>query len=260
MPGQGLVACDTCGRGYSFLLLINVRPLGYQGTDTLLLLLADDHGLVREGLKHTLADLRDDLSFLEAGSASEVLTALEANPDTALALLDLVMPGSNGFQLLTQVCDQHPELPVVILSASADPVQMRKSLDIGAAGFIPKHASAGIMLSALRLVLAGGIYVPPDMLLSPDPAPTDATNPADTDAGPDALDDLTSRQRIVLHHLGRGLSNKHIARELGLAENTVKIHVAAILRTLGVSNRTQAALVARERRMRQEIDSDEAAE
>lgn len=225
----------------------------------MLLLLADDHGLVREGLKYTLADLHDDLDFLEAASASEVMSILEANPDIVLILLDLVMPGSNGFELLRQVCDNYPDLAVVILSASADPIQMRKSLDIGAAGFIPKHASAEIMLSALRLVLAGGIYVPPDMLLSPDPDPPPPERTG-IDSDRNARNALTSRQRVVLHHLGRGLSNKHIARELGLAENTIKIHVAAILRTLGVSNRTQAALLAREWRLPPELETDEAAE
>ena len=214
----------------------------------MLLLLADDHSLVREGLKHTLAGLSAQVDFVEAATADEVIAALAENAAPDLVLLDLVMPGSNGFELLKHVCNEHPELPVVILSGSADPAQMRKALDIGAAGYVTKSATAEVMLSALQLVLAGGIYVPPDMLkTAPSPASLDrvAVAPSNIAVGR-ALVDLTARQREVLACLGQGKSNKVIARELGLSENTVKIHVAAILRALGVDNRTQAALVMQE--------------
>ncbi len=212
------------------------------------MLLADDHALVREGLKHTLSGLAPEVEFREAASAAEVFDCIARNPTIDIVLLDLVMPGSRGFELLTRVCDDHPELPVVMLSGSADPVKMRKALDIGAAGFITKSATAEVMLSALRLVLAGGIYVPPDMLRGgsgvTDQAvrvdPPNASRPGNPTA-------LTARQREVLACLGQGKSNKQIARELDLSENTVKIHVAAILRLLGVDNRTQAAVLARER-------------
>jgi len=216
----------------------------------LLLLLADDHALVREGLKHTLADLTASVEFVEAATAGEVADILGRNQAVDLALLDLVMPGSDGFSLLTRVCNSYPDLPVVILSGSADPLKMRKALDIGAAGFICKSATAEVMLSALRLVLAGGIYLPPDMLKTPS-APEGLNRAPMT--GPDASQRpssaaLTTRQREVLERLVEGKSNKQIARELELSDNTVKIHVAAILRTLGVDNRTQAAIAARERR------------
>lgn len=214
----------------------------------MLLLLADDHSLVRDGLKHTLAGLAPKVEFLEAATASEVIDCLAGNASIDLVLLDLVMPGSNGFELLSRVCNGHPDLPVVILSGTADPAKMRKALDIGAAGFITKCATADVMRSALRLVLAGGIYVPPDMLqggaLS---APEDQRLAAAAESpGNGQQSVLTSRQREVLVRLGSGKSNKLIARELGLSENTVKIHVAAILRALGVENRTQAAVLARE--------------
>jgi DNA-binding NarL/FixJ family response regulator len=218
-----------------------------------LLLLADDHSLVREGLKHTLAGLSPQVEFVEAATAEGVIAALTGNAGIELLLLDLIMPGSNGFGLLKRVCDDYPELPVVILSGSSDPAQMRKALDIGASGYVTKSATAGVMLSALRLVLAGGIYVPPDML-KPEASSTAGKTPlaeVRSTQPVTATASLTTRQREVLACLGQGKSNKVIARELGLSENTVKIHVAAILRALGVDNRTQAALVMQE----QGIDS-----
>jgi len=215
-----------------------------------LLLLADDHALVREGLKHTLSRLGPGVQFLEAATAAETLDCIAANDAIDLALLDLMMPGCAGFELLTRVCDRYPELPVVMLSGSSDPLKMRKALDIGAVGFITKSATAEVMLSALRLVLAGGIYVPPDMLKGAATAVSEAAptmHAGDESAASSPAGGLTARQVEVLACLGQGKSNKLIARELDLSENTVKIHVAAILRTLGVDNRTQAAMVARER-------------
>jgi DNA-binding NarL/FixJ family response regulator len=219
------------------------------GKCKVLVLLADDHALVREGLKHALVDLYSDLEFIEAATAAEVVDRLSSHPTIKLALLDLVMPGSNGFGLLAHVCNTYPSLPVTILSGSNDPAQMRKALDVGASGFITKSASAEIMLSALRLVMAGGIYVPPEMV-RPNSATAETINDpcrrlplgTDKDARSDAL---TTRQHEVLERLEEGKSNKQIARELDLSENTVKIHVTRILRALGVSNRTQAAVVAR---------------
>lgn len=191
-----------------------------------------------------LSGLAEEVAFVEAATADGVVDALAGNPGIDIVLLDLVMPGAQGFGLLRRVCDGYPDLPVVMLSASADPAKMRKALDIGAAGFITKTETADVMLSALRLVLAGGIYIPPDML-EPTPAAVRERDVA-ADKPPAALARLTPRQREVLACLGEGKSNKHIARDLDLSENTVKIHVAAILRVLGVGNRTQAAVVARE--------------
>jgi len=238
------------GTGYACLQQVSETGHKGKGKFKVLLLLADDHALVREGLKHTLRGLAPDVEFLEAASAAEALDCIAGNAAIDLALLDLVMPGCGGFELLTRVCDRHPDLPVVMLSGSSDPLKMRKALDIGAAGFITKSATAEVMLSALRLVLAGGIYVPPDMLKGStpaEPAPSPAAGRSDDSAAPSPGDGLTARQVQVLACLGQGKSNKHIARELDLSENTVKIHVAAILRALGVDNRTQAAMAARER-------------
>ena len=212
----------------------------------MLILLADDHELVREGLKHTLTGLSSDVTFLEASTATEVADTLIQHTNIDLLLLDLVMPGSNGFQLLKQICDSNPDLPVAVLSAADDPAKMRKALDVGASGFISKSGNAEVMLSALRLILAGGIYVPPDMLkpyTDTDPGTQGfATQPSS--ASDSQTSALTARQRQVLEKLGQGKSNKQIARELDLSENTVKIHVTGVLRALGVDNRTQAAVIA----------------
>ena len=212
----------------------------------MLILLADDHELVREGLKHTLTGLSPDVTFLEASTATEVVDTLLQHTDINLLLLDLVMPGSNGFQLLKQICDSNPDLPVVVLSAADDPAQMRKALDVGASGFISKSGNAEVMLSALHLILAGGIYVPPDMLKPyPDTDPGAQQIVAESAGATDPRTSaLTARQRQVLEKLGQGKSNKQIARELDLSENTVKIHVTGVLRALGVDNRTQAAVIA----------------
>ena len=109
----------------------------------LLILIADDHALVREGLRYALRDLTPEVRFQEASDAMQVRALIERSPDVDLLLLDLVMPGSNGFELLTELCQRRPELPVVVLSGSEDPVHMRKALDLGAAGFIPKTSSKG---------------------------------------------------------------------------------------------------------------------
>lgn len=212
----------------------------------MLILLADDHELVREGLKHTLTGLSPDVTFLEASTATEVIDTIFEHTGIDLLLLDLVMPGSNGFQLLKRICDSNPDLPVVVLSAADDPAQMRKALDVGASGFISKSGNAEVMLSALRLILAGGIYVPPDMLKPyPDNDPRAQEIVAESTGASDPQTPvLTARQRQVLEKLGQGKSNKQIARELDLSENTVKIHVTGVLRALGVDNRTQAAVIA----------------
>ena len=204
------------------------------------ILVADDHALVREGLVHILRELDPAAEIIEADSAAAVHVALVGGAGFDLALLDLFMPGVEGFDLFTDVCDRFPELPVVVLSASEEPAHVRKAIDCGASGYVPKSSGREVMLNALRLVLAGGLYLPPVTLAGgADEAPAPA-------AAHLLLGSLTPRQREVLRLLGAGLSNKEIARQLGLSENTVKIHVTAILRSLQVSNRTAAVVLARE--------------
>lgn len=207
-------------------------------------LIADDHALVRTGLIQALTAIERKPTTYEAADAAQVLDTLAAHPDLDLILLDLYMPGANGFDLLSQVCGSATAAPVVVLSGNEDAGHVRKALDCGAAGFIPKSTGREVMLSALRLVLAGGIYLPPDLIHAPPPPMPEPIHPGEA-SGQD-LASLTERQREVLRRLGQGYSNKQIARDLGVSENTVKVHVAAILRALGASNRTEAALRARD--------------
>lgn len=199
------------------------------------ILLADDHPLVRVAFRGVLAQLGEDVAVIECADWAEALRVAETNPDVELALLDLRMPGAEPFDALTRLCGRAPTLPVVVISASVECCDMQRALRMGAAGFIPKTETPAVILGALRLVLAGGVYVPPALVggsgLASSPAPQ-------------AAPELTERQQQVLAMLMRGSANKEIASALGLSEATVKVHVTAILRALEVSNRTQAAMVA----------------
>lgn len=206
-------------------------------------LVADDHEIVRKGLISALREFDPQAEIKGVNNAEETRNAVCCGMSYDLILLDLIMPGSNGFELLRDVCNKCMDTPVVVLSGSGDPLNMRKSLDLGAAGYIPKSAGLEVMLSALRLVLAGGSYVPPDMLINSNML---SAVPAEDIAKSKSLAELTSRQREILGLLGEGKSNKEIARQLNLSEHTIKVHVAAVLKVLGVNNRTKAAMVARE--------------
>lgn len=209
------------------------------------ILIADDHELIRRGLRQTLLSGTLDAEVMEARSAHETLAVIASQRDLDLVLLDLFMPDSGEFDLLERLCSEFPELPVVVLSGSRNPSHMRHCIDAGAAGFIPKSAGADVMMKAIALVLAGGLYIPPELL---QPGGETAGLPPELQSA-DALpveipDSLTHRQIDVLRLLGDGLSNKLIARELGLSENTIKIHVTAILKALQLDNRSQAGIVA----------------
>jgi DNA-binding NarL/FixJ family response regulator len=202
------------------------------------ILIADDHALFRDGLRYMLAGLADEVTILEAKDSTEALATVGATPDLDLVLLDLAMPGMDGLAGLRALRGRRPALPVVILSASEEPVDVRRAIESGAMGFIPKASSSAVMLGALRLVLSGGVYVPPAYLERSRAGTTPITAPSADTLG------LTPRQHDVLRLLGQGQSNKEIARVLGLAEGTVKLHISAILRALGVSNRTRAVVAA----------------
>lgn len=203
------------------------------------ILLADDHALFREGLRYVLAGLAEDVEVFEVKDGSEALAFIAAGRELDLVLLDLAMPGMDGFAGLRAVRARLPSVPIVILAASENSADIRAALNGGAMGFIPKSSTATVMLSALRLVLSGSVYLPPVFL---------QRSPARGGSGqvPSTLEalHLTARQQDVLRLLSRGQSNKEIARTLGLVEGTVKLHISAILKAFGVDNRTQAVVAA----------------
>jgi two-component system, NarL family, nitrate/nitrite response regulator NarL len=204
------------------------------------LLIVDDHAILREGLVALLRQFEQGADVLQASDTAEGLRLAEAHPDLDAVFLDLNLPDQGGLEVIPVFVKRCPQLPVIVLSSSEDPSDVRLALKSGAFGYVPKSASPRNILSALRLVLAGEIYVPPLML---DLAPVAADGSAH--AGSEAGERLTERQTEVLRHLCRGLSNKEISRTLDLSEKTTKSHVTAIFKVLGVVNRTQAASAAR---------------
>lgn len=213
------------------------------------ILIGDDHLLFREGLCRLLTQLDENATFVEAGTFDEVQALARDEQGFNLVLLDLQMPGFPGFSGVQEVCAAQAGTPVVIISASESQADVRAALDCGASGYIPKSSSVKIMLSALNLVFSGGIYVPPAALLGDGPGVGAATATGAAAVGSSAAGGaasttpaLTQRQRDVLRCLREGKSNKQIAYELGLSEGTVKIHVTAVMRSLGVRNRTQAVI------------------
>jgi two-component system, NarL family, nitrate/nitrite response regulator NarL len=209
-------------------------------------LVVDDHPLFREGLRQVLQGLAGETRVIAEGDAEKALAAVHEIDDLDLVLLDLSMPGMNGFTAVQRFSREAPGVPVVIISAHEEPADVRRALSLGALGYIPKSTPPNILPDALRLVMGGGVYVPPLFL--------HATRQAGTPAAPPAVQGelsgdgvLTGRQADVLVLLSQGKSNKLIARDLELSEKTVKAHVTAVFRALGVVNRTQAALAARRR-------------
>lgn len=205
------------------------------------IILADDHALFRDGFVLLLKQLEADAEVVTAASFEEAMTRAREHPDAALMLLDLNMPGMRGLASVQEVLQTFQALPVVILSASESREEMEALLAAGASGFIPKSSSSQVMLSALRLILAGGVYLP-SQILGGGPA---AGQAATSQQAGKAHSLLTERQLDVLRLLAEGKSNKHICRELNLGEGTVKVHIAAIFRALDVNNRTEAAMEAR---------------
>ena len=210
------------------------------------ILVADDHLLVREGLKPFVAQLESHVAVVEAWDAASLQAAVHAHPDLDLALIDLHMPGMQGVGSIAALRDTAPTLPVIVLSGLEAPSDIQALLRCGASGFIPKSSSADVMVSAIRLVLAGGQYLPPLLLSSiaaeKPPALRAWTEPAP--ARTIGAKRLSPRQREVVELLAQGLSNKMIARQLGLVEGTVKSHLVQIFHQLGVRNRTSAVMAA----------------
>jgi DNA-binding NarL/FixJ family response regulator len=200
------------------------------------LLVCDDHALFREGLGYVLRELDGEARVLEAVDAEAAFELVAAHEDLDLVLLDLGLPGLGGLDALRRLRSLHPGVPVAIVSAHDRADMVRKALDAGACGFIPKSSSGALLRSALQVIFAGGVYIPATL----------RDGEAHAAAGPAAAAHLTPRQREVLALVGRGLTNREIAGVLGLSEGTVKNHVAAILERLEISNRTEAAYVLRD--------------
>jgi len=206
------------------------------------LLIVDDHPVLRDGLAALLAQAGPDTAVLQARDAREGLALVESHPDLDLIILDLAMPGMKGLQALAEFGRKRPDLPVIVLSSSEDPKDVRQALASGALGYVPKSASQQVLLSAVRLVLNGDLYIPPLILGEP----SSAVERRRDGAGHNSRRLLTTRQVEILVLLSEGKPNKTIAATLTLSEKTVKAHISAIFKTLNVVNRTQAAVAGRE--------------
>lgn len=213
-------------------------------------LVVDDHALIRHALLGVLAELRPGVGVLEAADCKQALALVATHADLELIFLDLGLPDGDGFELLKNLRADYPAVGVVVLSATKDRDSVTRALRQGAVGFIPKSGTRPVMLGAIQLILAGGIYVPPEVL---DPAGT--AQPFPPAVQPRAVADavspselgLTARQIDVLALMLQGKSNKAICRELDIAEQTVKTYVTAVLKALSVTNRTEVVIAANER-------------
>jgi DNA-binding NarL/FixJ family response regulator len=210
------------------------------GKMALKLLVIDDHPLILEGVAAALEGLGHGVRIVAARTAEKGLAAAAANPDLDLVLLDVALPGVSGFALIGKLRERFPMLPIVVLSALDDAASVSRAMNAGAMGFVPKSSATRVLINVLKSVLEGNVS----------PATLSATKPASIAMATSGVKDsqvslLTLRQIEVLSRVCQGKANKQIATELGLSEKTVKAHVTAIFKVLGVANRTQAALAAR---------------
>lgn len=202
------------------------------------ILLIDDHVMFRQGMKFLLADLDESLQFFEAGTCEQAIASLKRD-GADLILLDLVMPGVTGITALRQIREAFSEIPLAVVSSIDDPLRIRELIEEGASGYVPKSSSSEVLIAALKLIIGGGVYLPPIAL---DVA-------LDSHRG-EFIDEqfraklLSSRQTAVLLKAIQGKPNKVIAREIHIAEGTVKAHLSAAFRMLGVHNRTEAVFAA----------------
>jgi DNA-binding NarL/FixJ family response regulator len=199
--------------------------------------IADDHPLFRGALKEAVGNQFSGARVFEAGGFEDLQSLLEREGDIDLVMLDLAMPGVRGFSGLLYLRAQFPGVPVVIVSATDEADVIRRCMEFGASGFLPKTLGIDVMHTAIQRVLEGGVWTPPDIDLTA--GPDDDTRDLVT-----KLSTLTPQQVRVLMMLSGGLLNKQIAYELGVSEATVKAHVSAILQKLGVESRTQAVIAA----------------
>lgn len=205
-------------------------------TENLIFVVADDHPLFRGAIKEALRAIGDHVQIFEAGDFEATKKLVSETPDIDLVLLDLTMPGTSGLSGLVTLRALQPTLPIVIVSASDDPATIRRSLELGASGYVKKSASIEHIRNAITTVLAGGVVVPENIDLGKESDPEIADLIA-------RIKTLTPQQSRVLGMLGEGLLNKQIAYELGVSEATIKAHVSAVLQKLNVDSRTQAVII-----------------
>ena len=216
------------------------------------ILLIDDHTLFREALLHIIKQFDDTAVVIEAATAQEAIHLAAHYQDLDLILLDLALPDRDGLSVLPELRGLAPAIPLVVLSASENPADVQCALQAGAAGYIVKSCSSHELITALRLVLAGDVYIPPTLLAALASLPSASTPLVSVQIPTVWVEEggeggLTPRQVEVLRLMGQGLSNKSIGKRLDLAEGTVKLHVTAILRALNAGNRTQAVIEASRR-------------
>ena len=201
-------------------------------------LLADDHTLIRDGIKLVLKNYTKAVEFIEVDNYIDTLDAVKNNPNFDLIVMDLFMPGSSGTDGIAMIRQSTPCTPIIVLSSSEDVEHVKTALKLGANGYIPKSSSNDIFLSAINLVMAGGIYIPAQML----------NETIDTMVDEKALTSLlTDRQTEVLKLMAQGKTNKTIAKIMSITDHTVKSHISVIFSHLNAANRTQAVINAQQR-------------
>ena len=207
------------------------------------IVIADDHAMTRSGIIAALSEMFPNAEILECTDAISVLSIAKSER-LSLAIVDLFMPGYDGFGFLKKLCNTYPELPVAVLSASDNPKHIHKAMDLGVSGFIHKSSSFEDMHEAIKRILAGGIYRPKNLMLESSQAngaAPDLDQPPNRDA---LIDSLSKRHLEILTCLAKGMSNKDIATFLCISENTVKTHLKSLMLTLGCHNRTEAGVMA----------------
>jgi DNA-binding NarL/FixJ family response regulator len=208
------------------------------------ILIADDHPLYRDALEHVVSDIYPGADITSCASQDEVLAVVEGDDSFDLILLDLKLPGATGFTCLSLIRQRTPVTPVVIVSALEDARTTREAMEFGATGYLAKSSTKSTMHNALQLVMSGGVFMPA-AAVSGNWLRRRSSSRQVQDKAP-GHSSLTERQQTVLGLMADGKSNKEIANDLSITEITVKAHVSAILRKLGVSNRVQAAMLAKE--------------
>lgn len=221
------------------------------------ILIADDHELFLKGLEFILSENIEKAEITSAQSYTDIFHLLENSPQYDLIITDLAMPGANWLTAINKIHQTLPETPIIIISAVFDKEILQQTLDIGVSGYIPKTSSNNLIMSAINLVLAGGVYIPHELMYSnqiktPEPQ-KEYTEPLKTleklseKSSKDKVKGLTERQIDIVKCIAEGLSNKQIAYKLSLTEGTVKVHITVILKILNVKNRTSAVLEAAKR-------------